>query len=390
MSGGESEGYEGREQSLLKHRVLKEYAVSWAMKLGSRSRFERTRIWYVDTFAGPWQSKEKGLGDTSIEIGLRVLEVAKKQWRSRKGVLDASAIFVEKRRRSFERLQRHLRDRPGDVRAEALHGTFAQHVGEIASRLGSDPALIFVDPTGWKGAEMRNLVPLLEQPRRDVIVNVMYDFIHRFQDDPREYLRQGLKALFGLGTDDIPPGLDEQGLMALYRSQLKEKAELRFAVDLAVPHPRFERTWYRLVLGSRHQAAIQLFRDVEAKVIGREAPGVRAGARRRHREEATRQLELGIDEGSARPGLYFRQHERDQRSARSDVLNRLSTERRLRFEALWPGILEARHITYGELNGILAEMARDEVILVRRAGRHVDPPTGKILKADILELPATQ
>src|SRR5688572_24597043 len=82
--------YEGREQTWLKHRVLKLYLEGWAHKIGSFAR----RLWYVDAFAGPWQSGDTERRDTSIAIGLAALNEAAATWSS-KARIDLHAIFVE-------------------------------------------------------------------------------------------------------------------------------------------------------------------------------------------------------------------------------------------------------------------------------------------------------
>jgi hypothetical protein len=108
--------YNGREQSLLKHRVLCEYLLGWAHKLGSAAQRRRVRLCYVDGFAGPWNSKSENLEDTSIAIGLRALEAAAKTWTERGAKIDVEAAFVEKDRTAFAELDRFLKARTGSVR----------------------------------------------------------------------------------------------------------------------------------------------------------------------------------------------------------------------------------------------------------------------------------
>lgn len=146
-------GYEGREQSFLKHRVLKEYLLAWGHKLGSAARTRGpTRLCYVDGFAGPWQAKDAELADTSIAVGLDALEAASATWRSRGVEVRVRAYFVEKDERSFADLERYLGKRTGYVRATAYRGEFGDHVETLCQALGGDAAFIFVDPMGWKGA----------------------------------------------------------------------------------------------------------------------------------------------------------------------------------------------------------------------------------------------
>ena len=98
---------------------------------------------------------------------------------------------MEKDPTAFAELDRFLKARPGSVRTVPHHGEFGAFVPELQKWLGSDAGLIFVDPTGWKGAAMRFIAPLVAaHPRRDVLVNVMFDHINRFKDDPRTFLRE--------------------------------------------------------------------------------------------------------------------------------------------------------------------------------------------------------
>ena len=47
--------------------------------------------------------------------------------------------------------------------------------------IGSDPAFIFIDPTGWTGAAIRYIEPLLDGRFRDVMIRVPSE-IYRFKD----------------------------------------------------------------------------------------------------------------------------------------------------------------------------------------------------------------
>lgn len=214
--------YRGREQSFLKHRVLAEYLTLWSHKIGSLARSGPVTLWYVDCFAGPWQSQDTDLRDTSIDIGLQALEQAAADWRRQGHAVDLRAFFVEKDKRSFEKLQEHLRQRTGLVETVARHGKFGERVPEIVRCLGNDPAFIFIDPTGFKGVAMEFIAPLTRARMRDVLINVMFNDINRFKDDPRQFLREQMRQFFGLGDDTMPPGLAEDELLGLYRRNLKE------------------------------------------------------------------------------------------------------------------------------------------------------------------------
>jgi len=360
--------YQGREQSYLKHRVLNEYLVSWGHKLGSAGRQRgRTKLWYVDTFAGPWDERQPDLADTSIAIGLGALETAAATWKERGHVVEVAALFVEKKAEAFAKLEKYLAERNGTVATRAFRGEFGDHAAEIQRCLGGDAAFIFVDPLGWKGAAMKYIAPLVGgRAPRDVLINVMFDHLNRQKDRLLEHIREQMRDFFGLKEQELPPDLDEEALFDLYRSQLKAQCKLLYAADLAIPHPTMERTKFRLVVGGKSPAVMEVFRDVEARILGREAAAVREEARRRDREAKTRQLSLlSTPPEVDRP--YEIQHAMDVKDAEDDVLRSLSQTEEVAFRTLWPLILEKRHVTLSELRQIVATMRKAERIQVSNA-----------------------
>ena len=155
--------YHGREQTYMKHRVLKLYLEGWAMKLGS---FQE-RIWFVDCFAGPWKSRAGDRFDTSFAIWLRALYEAAAVWSEKRDV-EPAAVFVEKERASFEALEVYAQHHRGRIEAHTLQGSFGAQVPRIQELIGHDAAFLFVDPTGWKGTGMRLIAPLARERHRDV------------------------------------------------------------------------------------------------------------------------------------------------------------------------------------------------------------------------------
>jgi three-Cys-motif partner protein len=285
-----SEAYHGREQTYLKHQVLVAYLAAWSQKLASIPG-RIVDLWYVDVFAGPWSSRSATRDDTSIAISLRALNEAARTWAQDGRRVRLHAVFVEKDPTAFQALEAFVREESGVVHATTLHGQFGDHVDTINRMVGDQAAFIFVDPTGWDGAALRFIAKLGGRDRRDLMINVMYDHINRFKDDERAFLRSQMREFFGI-EDDLPPGLNEDGLMDLYRARLKAKSGLRWVADLAVPVPDRERTKFHLVVAGRHPAAIRLFRDIEKRVIGIVASKVRADARARAEEARTGQPAL--------------------------------------------------------------------------------------------------
>lgn len=244
----------------------------------------------------------------------------------------------------------------------ARRGEFGERVPEIVKCLGTDPAFIFVDPTGFKGVAMELIAPLTEARMRDVLVNVMFNDINRFKDDPRQFLREQMRDFFGLGDDAMPPGLTEDELLALYRRNLKENCGLTYAADLAIPHPTHERTWFRLVIGGKHPKVLQVFREVERKVIGGEAASVRVRAKEQAVEERSGQLALGLS-SPRQDRWYLRKNQEDQQRVLAALQAMLGTGRR-RFAELWPALLEEHHLTRRELAALVMREVRQGALRI--------------------------
>jgi three-Cys-motif partner protein len=353
-----AEYQDGREQTFFKHEVLRNYLRAWSQKLGSVSQTgRRVRLWYVDCFAGPWSSRTEDHADTSVAIGMNALEEALSTWSDAPTKVEAGAIFVEANPTSATRLTEFLSGRPHKgVAWKVLVGAFGSQVAAIQGMIGDDAAFLFVDPTGWKGAGMQFVAPLAAGRWRDVLVNVMFHHINRWKDDPREFLRNQMRDLFGLGDADLPSGLGEEQLMALYRSQLKDRAKLGFVADLAVPHPTIDRTFFRLVVGGHHAEVVRLFRQVEEKVVGRDAGSVRDKAKSRVRESRTGQTELLL----GAPGIdvrYRNMRDRDLAAALPTLRARIAAEGPLPFGQIWPAILEENHVTRKHLADAIMDEA---------------------------------
>ncbi len=64
------DGYQGREQAIVKLRLLESYLEKLFMIGMSSAKLGITEICYVDCFAGPWGDEREDLSGTSIAISL--------------------------------------------------------------------------------------------------------------------------------------------------------------------------------------------------------------------------------------------------------------------------------------------------------------------------------
>ncbi len=359
--------YEGREQTFLKHRVLRDYLVAWGHKLSSMSRSGAVRLWYVDCSAERSHERDADMADSSIGVGLAALEEAAAVWHEHGYAIRTGALFVEPDEEPFERLREFLVARSGTVATRAFHGEFESYVDKIKRRIGRDPALLFVDPTGWRGAAMRLIAPLLGF-NRDVMVNVMFNHVGRFADDPRAFLRAQMMDFFGFTESEVPPHLDEEALIELYRARLKQRCGLRFAADLAIPHPTIEKTWFRLVVGGRSPAVLDLFRAVEQQVVHR-GGGVREAPAGQRRERRGTPPEPG-PRGAGADQRYQLMRARGVAAIEGELATMLARRGPRPFVDIWPALLEQLHVTRSDAAERILELVREGKIVASGLGDH--------------------
>lgn len=375
--------YEGREQSYIKHVVLAGYFEEWLYKIVLGGRGKRRPVWYVDCFAGPWEAREPNLQDTSFAKGLRTMNAVAEDLRQKHDTaFNPRAIFVENAPASYARLRQYVEAHSGEVQAVTLHGKFGDHVDEISRHLGSDPALLFVDPTGWKGADMRFIAPLASRPGRDVLINVMFEHINRFKDSNHEFVPQQMRDFFGLSDSDLPADLTEEQTMELYRKQLQKLCQVPLVADLVVPLATKNRTKFRLVVGGHHPAVLELFRRVEYKACGELAATVRTAARDRERDARTGALSLF---GTPAPALdvgYQELHENGLKAIRDGMGVVLrSANNALPYREIWVRCLTKFHVRKQDVAQVVREMNEaGDVVVEGWASRQRVPKDDQLVR----------
>jgi three-Cys-motif partner protein len=149
--------YSGREQTYVKHYVLKTYIERVAYKFSS---FEEQFI-YVDGFSGPWKSENENYDDTSFKIAIDQLRDVKRGVKERWSKdVHFRCLFIEKTKRAFGDLEVAVGSIE-DVEIKLINGSFKDSVEDICNFVGRSFSLIFIDPTGWQGFAMQKISPLL-------------------------------------------------------------------------------------------------------------------------------------------------------------------------------------------------------------------------------------
>lgn len=178
--------YKGREQSKVKHFILRSYLQELAFKL----LHAHDELAYVDGFFGPWKSKSQNFSDTSFAIALDTLKDAQAFFAKQSQKKTIRCFFVEEDPTSFKKLKEAVS--PYNKPTEAFHvrtfeGKFEDAVQEITRFVNQSFVLLFIDPTGWTGYPYDKIGPLLMRTPGEVLINLMYDHVNRFaaSDDPK-------------------------------------------------------------------------------------------------------------------------------------------------------------------------------------------------------------
>lgn len=205
-----------------KHAVLQAYLKAWLPIMGTTQE----RILFVDGFAGPGEYADGEIGSPIIALKTLAEHAASTKMRA-----EVNFFFIEKepaRHAHLIRLVEDWRPRlPPRVNVRVEHGTFAETIGGILDGMGGGrvliPAFVMIDPFGVGQTPMALVQRLLQNPRAEIFISVMYDFINRFKETPE--FEGKLDDLFG--TDAWRKHLSADGaerrrlLYDLYKSQLR-------------------------------------------------------------------------------------------------------------------------------------------------------------------------
>lgn len=268
------ESYDGREQALVKHRLLAAYLQKLFLIVGMSAKAGGSiELCYVDCFAGPWGDESEAMESTSIAISLRTLDVCRQQL-GRQGIAARiQALYIEENARAFERLQTFLASNtPAGMNADCIRGDFVELRQSILDWVGQRAfAFFFIDPKGWKSVGIPTLKPMLQRPRSEFLINFMYNDVNRmasmaeWQGDLAELLGESID-ITGLSPADR-----EQSIVHTYRENLKRcvastNAYRARAAHVRVLDPARERPKYHLVYVTTHPRGVVEFMNISEDV----------------------------------------------------------------------------------------------------------------------------
>jgi three-Cys-motif partner protein len=323
------EVYEGREQTQVKHYILRHYLERFAHIVGSRWK----SITYLDGFAGPWNVRSSELSDSSFSIALDELRKARKTHRARGRDLRLRCCFLEQDREAHVQLERFAAG-VKDVQVRVLKGSFEDCVGSIADFIRADRqtfAFLFIDPTGWTGFTLAKISPLFKLKPGEVLINFMTSHIRRFPQNFTDLnspqFRERVAGLSGLERDDA--------CVTEYMARLKRAGGFSYVLPSIVLQPESDRTHFHLIYATRDLKGVEVFKETEERAMG-EMERLREKAQRRRREERTGQWGFVFGGEESPPSHHYsdlRAHYLEL--SKAAILGLLKQQKRLKYDSVW-------------------------------------------------------
>jgi three-Cys-motif partner protein len=326
--------YFGREQTQVKHDVLRRYLERFAHIIGSWSK----SITYVDGFAGPWNAVSTEWTDSSFAIAVNELRRARNDLRSTGKDFGIRCFFVESHPKSYAALAK-FRDSQADIEIEAVNSELEDAIEGCVKFVKRDRktfAFSFIDPTGWKGIALDTIRPLLALQPGEVLVNLMTSHIIRHLDTFS--VRHQIAAVFGsekpLARIKSLSGMDRvDACVEEYCSVVKSAGGFEHVCPAIVLQPTRNRPHFHLIYGSRNVRGLEEFKKTERKAM-ETMEKARAGAEQRKQgSKGVRSLFDAEDMPESK--YYIELRERYIGQSREKTLALVRERGRVLYEAVW-------------------------------------------------------
>ena len=244
-------------------RILERYLDAWFPILATYNQ----RIIYLDGFCGPGRYKGGEDGSPIIAIKKALNHFGRLQSR------EITFIFIDERKDRIEHLKSEIASMniPSNFSIYTETSEFEKTVSEILSDLRSKnlnlaPTFAFIDPFGFKGIPFSVVKELLSNPKTEVFINIMADFINRFVEHPDSSTRQHIVDLFGTNQalQITVNGVNRlEALKQLYQTQLETCAKYVRYFEMQDRHGR---VIYYLFFASKHPLGFVKMKEAFWKV----------------------------------------------------------------------------------------------------------------------------
>jgi hypothetical protein len=276
------------------------------------------------------------------------------------------ALLVEKHPATFKALQAAIEAFP-EVECIPLRGELEDQVARIQAEIPKRAFLFtLIDPKGFP--DVSRIMPLIERPHSEALVNFMFDFANRFAGTPlipalERWLGSDGSADWRQEVDRLQGQDREDRMEQLAVEKLQEEAGYPYAPVISVDKATHNRTLYKLIFLTRHATGLRVFRDSERAALQAQAMSrglTKAGAR----ETKSGMADIfggGLDIQHDRSARLIVDGE-DQAETNLMTALRLARTSGIKWATLWPSILETTVITYSALGRIVNRLRKSGVI----------------------------
>jgi three-Cys-motif partner protein len=270
--------WRSRENTRVKHDILFEYLKGFIPILSAGNRGEPLSVLhYIDSHAGRgwYEGGEPGSPIVAMKVGQELHDYLG-QYRDDPVYLEC--YNVEYDRQNFDSLEGEIaavRDKYPSVSVRNFFGPFQEHADEVLGLIPSgEPTFVFIDPFGYRGVELREVLRFLQRPRSEVFVTFMSDYISHYMMDAS---RAGAMTKI-FDTEDWRDLIELQGVsqqtaaVELYARQIMKRAREQgkkvYVFPINVAYEDRARDIYHLVHVSQHPKARLVIESAVTRVKG--------------------------------------------------------------------------------------------------------------------------
>jgi three-Cys-motif partner protein len=369
--------YEEREQTEVKHFILKRYLSAFVPIVGDWA----ADIAYVDCLAGPWESTAPNLSDTSFATAVGVMADAQRTLAERGKHPLLRCLFIEKNRTAFARLDAYARSVTG-MEAVAQNWDFTISVQEIvkfAHRTPKSFPFFFIDPKGWEQIAIPTIAPILRLKPGEVLITLMSSFIRRFIDDRSKRFDQ----VYGFDVQERIESVHgeerEELLVRLYVEAARRAGAFDYACTLPVMKAAHDDFQFHMVYLTRNRRGVEVFKETERAVIPF-MHNTRAEAQSRRQLERTAQWSLLPAEETYKESRFTRFHERQLNLAKAVVVREIKEAKEVRYERLWDLAMQHAAVQEEDLRAWVSELRNAGSLSIDMAPRQRVPKKENLLR----------
>ncbi len=261
--------WEYKEQTEIKHSVLKYYFPQWLQILSSWN----LNLNYIDGFGGigAYHTQEdiKERKYVSKSYGSPIFSIeAIDKFKGGGGKTKANVLIIDKETENLENIKKILKyEKLGqNINVDFLSGDFDKNINNLLDKVKNlAPTFFMIDPFGYSQIKLKTIKRIMEHKNSEVMLNFMYNAIQRWVSCPS--LEEHFNDLFGCKHwkqyANCRTNKKEQLLVDLFRFHCKEFSEFVYPFRLRFPDKNMP--FYYLFHLCNHRKGCILMKDSFAK-----------------------------------------------------------------------------------------------------------------------------